>query len=249
MSDRDLSERVAEACRVLARLDLTKAATGHVSARIPGSERALIRARGPGELGVRYTTAKQVIEVDFDGKATGDPGEGLQSPLEVFIHTAVYRARPDVNAVVHVHPAAVVLFTICNLPLMPLYGAYDPSSLQLALDGIPTYGRSILISTPELGADLVRALGSASVCMMRGHGITTVGATIEEAALAAIHLNDLATINYQARLLGDPVPISEPDQEEFRRVARARERAAGGRPAGRGAALWRYYRELTDERE
>jgi ribulose-5-phosphate 4-epimerase/fuculose-1-phosphate aldolase len=245
MGEGDLRERVAEACRVLGRLDITKAATGHVSARVPGSDRALVRARGPGELGVRYTTPEQVIEVDFDGKVIGKPEAGLEAPHEVFIHTAVYRARPDVNAVVHVHPTAVVLFTICNKPLLPLFGAYDPSALALALEGIPTYERSILISTPELGADLVRAMGNASTCMMRGHGITTVGASIEEAALAAIHLNDLATVNYQARLLGDPQPISKEDQETFRRALMTRERSASGRPAGRGAALWRYYLALT----
>src|ERR1700684_3149560 len=70
-SDGDLRERVAEACRVLARLDLTKAATGRVSARVPGTDRALVRARGPAELGVRYTTAREVIEVDLDGKVIG----------------------------------------------------------------------------------------------------------------------------------------------------------------------------------
>jgi 3,4-dihydroxyphthalate decarboxylase len=245
MSDGDLRERVAEACRVLGRLDLTKAATGHVSARIPGSDRALVRARGPGELGVRYTTARQILEVDLDGKAIGAVEAGLESPIEVFIHTAIYRARPEVNAVVHVHPTAVVLFTICNKPLLPLYGAYDPSSLALALEGIPTYERSILISTPELGTELARAIGQSSTCMMRGHGITTVGASVEEAALAAIHLNDLATINYQARLLGDPVPIPQEEQEAFRRGPSARDRAGSGAPGGRVAALWRYYCALT----
>jgi len=242
MSDGDLRERVAEACRVLGALDLTKAATGHVSARIPGSNHALVRARGPGELGVRYTTAKQIIEVDLDGKLIGPPEEaGLETPIEVFIHTAVYRARPDVNAVVHVHPTTVVLFTICNKPLLPLYGAYDPGSLQLALEGIPTYERSILISTPELGAELARAIGQSSTCMMRGHGITTVGASVEEAALAAIHLNDLATVNYQARLLGDPVPIPKDEQDAFRRGPAS----PGGGAGRRVAALWRYYCALT----
>src|SRR5215469_18939592 len=94
---KDLRARVAEACRVLARLDLTKAATGHVSARIPGSDRVLIRARGPGELGVRYTTEKQVVEVGLDGKLVGKSEEGLEAPIEVFIHTEIYKARPEVN--------------------------------------------------------------------------------------------------------------------------------------------------------
>lgn len=241
----DLRERVAEACRVLARLDLTKAATGHVSARVPGADRVLIRARGPGELGVRYTTAAQVVEVDFDGKVTSRAEPGLEAPLEVFIHTAIYRVRPEVNSVVHIHPVMVVLFTICRKPLLPLYGAFDPGSLQLALEGIPTFERSILVSTPELGAELVQAMGQSRTCMMRGHGITTAGPSVEDAALSAIHLNDLAAINYQAHLLGNPVPIPKEEQDTFRQMSTPRE---GGRSApGRGAALWRYYCALTAE--
>ena len=234
----DLRASVAQACRVLARLDLAKGATGHVSARIPGTSRVLIRARGPNELGVRYTAEEQVIEVDLDGKVVGKVEEGLAAPIEVFIHTAVYKARPEVNSVVHVHPATVVLFTICDLPLLPLFGAYDPSALQLALDGVPTFDRSILVSTPALGDELVRAMGGAKTCMMRGHGITAAAPTVEEAALNAIHLNELATMNYQARLLGEPRPISDADQAEFRAMAR---RGGGGRVG----ALWRYYCALT----
>lgn len=238
----DLRARVAEACRVLARLDLTKAATGHVSARIPGSERILIRGRGPGELGVRYTTDKQVLEVGLDGKIIGTAEPGLEAPIEVFIHTAIYRARPEINSVVHIHPALVVLFTICQKPLQPLFGAYDPAALQLALEGIPTFDRSILVSTPALGEELARAMGKARTCLMRGHGITTASATIEEAALAAIHLNELADMNYRAHLLGDPSPISAEDQAAFRALAQG---SGGG--SRRAAAAWRYYRALTAE--
>jgi ribulose-5-phosphate 4-epimerase/fuculose-1-phosphate aldolase len=242
----DLRERVAEACRVLARLDLTKAATGHVSARVPGQDKVLIRARGPNELGVRYTTAREVVAVDFDGKIVETTAEGLASPQEVFIHTAIYGTRPEIASVVHVHPATVVLFTMCDKPLLPLFGAYDPSGLALALEGIPTFDRSILVSTPELGADLVKAMGNAKTCMMRGHGITTAGPSVEEAALYAIHLNDLATINYQAYLLGNPRPISEEDQAVFRRGLLA-PRGGGAGAGGRSGALWRYYVNLTKD--
>ncbi len=238
----DLRARVAQACRVLARLDLTNGAQGHVSARVPGTERVLIRARGPNELGVRYTTETQVIEVDFAGKLV-DAGEpGLAVPIEVFIHTEVYRARPEVGAVIHIHPATIVLFTICDKPLLPLYGAYDPPSLQLALDGIPTYDKSVLIRTPERGVELVRAMGDASVCLMRGHGITTAAATIEEAALAAIRLNDLAKMNQAAYMLGNPRPISPEDQEEFRELERGSDTVG----TARWRALWRYYVALTE---
>jgi ribulose-5-phosphate 4-epimerase/fuculose-1-phosphate aldolase len=243
----DLKGRVARACRVLGTLDLTKAATGHVSARVPGTDRVLIRARGHAELGVRYTTDDQVIEVDLDGKLVRSQDEELAVPIEVFIHTAVYRARPEVNSVIHIHPPTVVLFTICDKPLLPLYGAYDPAGLQLVLEGIPTYPRSILISNPELGRDLAQAMGSHSTCLMRGHGITTAASSIEEAALHAIALNELAVMNYQANLLGNPRPISEEDQATFRKLdlGSAPPAAAAGLPSGRAVALWRYYCELT----
>jgi ribulose-5-phosphate 4-epimerase/fuculose-1-phosphate aldolase len=242
----DIRERVAEACRVLGALNLTKAATGHISARLPGTDRIFIRARGQDELGVRYTTPAEVIEIDLEGRAVGNP-PGLVAPSEVFIHTSLYRARPEVNAVVHVHPAKIVLFTICKKPLQPIFGAYDPSGARLALDGIPTYERSITITTPELGADLLAAMGSKRVCLMRGHGITTAHQSVEEAALDAIALNELATMNYEAQLLGGPEPISEEDQAAFRsgRESRQYSAAGDGRPGGRAKAAWRYYTTLT----
>jgi ribulose-5-phosphate 4-epimerase/fuculose-1-phosphate aldolase len=132
--------------------------------------------------------------------------------------------------------------TICDKPLLPLYGAYDPPSLQLALDGIPLYDRSVLISNAKLGAEIAHAIGDASVCLMRGHGITTAGGTIEEAALAAIRLNDLAKMNHQAYLLGNPRPISAEDQETFRDL----ERSATSAGPARARALWRYYLAVTD---
>jgi 3,4-dihydroxyphthalate decarboxylase len=238
----DLRERVAQACRVLGKLDLAEAATGHISARIPGTDHILIRARGPGELGVRYTTVDQVVEVDLDGKLVREADQGLEVPIEVFIHTAVYRKRPEVQSVVHVHPPTVVLFTICDKPLLPLYGAFDPSGAQMALAGIPTYPRSILISNPKLGDDLVGAMGNSRVCLMRGHGITAAGPSIEEASLEAITLNHLATMNYRAQLLGNPQPIPAEDQALFREMA-ARSQ---GRSGGRALALWRYYVALTE---
>jgi len=152
--------------------------------------------------------------------------------------------------VVHVHPPTVVLFTICDKSLLPLYGAFDPSGAQIALAGVPTYQRSILISNPKLGDDLMQAMGDSKVCLMRGHGITSVGRSVEEAALEAITLNNLAEMNYRAQLLGNPRPILPEDQEVFREMAKTgRGRAeglSGNKPSGRAAALWRYYLALTD---
>ncbi len=232
---------VAKSCRILGKLELTKAATGHVSQRIGDSDRILIRARGPDELGVRYTTTDQVITVDLDGQLVDGP-DGLTPPQEVFIHTWIYRTRPEVKSVIHIHPATVVLFTICNKPLLPLYGAYDPSSLDLLLDGIPTYGRSITIRNDELGREFSKAMGDKRACLMRGHGITTAGATVEEATVTAIKLNELAEMNYRANLLGDPQPISDEDIEVFRSRDKGAVRSKVSSHLG---STWRYYAELT----
>jgi ribulose-5-phosphate 4-epimerase/fuculose-1-phosphate aldolase len=243
----DLRARVAQSCRVLGRLDLTNAATGHVSARIPGKDRVLIRARGPDETGVRYTTEDEVVETDFDGKLVDRSRPGLAVPNEIFIHTEIYKSRPEVKAVVHIHPPFVVLFTICDKPLLPLYGGFDPRGAVMAMEGIPTYQRSITIRTPALGQDLVKTMGGASTCLMRGHGITAAGPSIEHASLDAIHLNELAMINYRAHLLGNPTPISAADQAAFRNMAMARPGGAGNERAQNYVeSSWRYYCALTE---
>ncbi len=178
-----LRELVALSCRILGKLNLTKEPSGHVSARIPGEDKILIKARGPDESGLRFVTARDIITVDFAGKkVAGD--DGLESPQEVFIHTWLYKTRPDLQCVVHVHPLTVVLFTICNKPLQPLYGAYDPSGLRLLVDGLATYPRSVTVSDEKLGEEFARAMGDKQACLMRGHGITSAGPSVEEATLS-----------------------------------------------------------------
>ena len=235
-----LCEQVARSCRILGKLNLTKEPSGHVSGRIPGTERILIKARGPEESGLRFVTARDIITVDFTGKKI-EGSEGLEAPQEVFIHTWLYRTRPEIECVVHVHPATVVLFTICNKPLLPLYGAYDPTSLRLLMEGLATYPRSITVSNEKLGEEFARAMGAKQACLMRGHGITTAAASVEEATLTAIKLNALAEMNYRAALLGNPEPIPQEDIDVFM-----------GSPVGRRISIhtmsaWRYYCKLLDE--
>jgi 3,4-dihydroxyphthalate decarboxylase len=233
----ELRARVAQACRVAGKLGLTKSTSGHVSARVPGTDTLLIRARGAGESGVRYTAADDVIAVDFNGKKLSGRLD-LEPPQEVFIHTWLYRTRSEIGSVLHAHPSTVVLFTICNKPLLPLYGAYDPSSLRLLMEGIPTYPRSVTVSNDALGREFAGAMVGRA-CLMRGHGITTCGPGIEEATLTAIRLNELADMNYRAHLLGNPQPIPA---DEIAQIT-----ARGRRGDGHAASAWRYYCTLAGE--
>lgn len=246
---RDLPPRIAKACRVLGKMELTRGLRGHISARIPGTNRIFVRARGPAESGVRYTTEAEIVEIDIDGKPVAGMLQGLRTPSEVFIHTEIFRARPEVNAVLHLHPPTVVLFTVCDVPLLPIYGAYDPQGLGIALENPAVFESSVLINTPELGRELSATIGTKRTCLMRGHGITTAADSVEEAAIIALSLNELATMNYQARLLGNPRPISNLDAYA---LAPAIERLAvrGPRPGEPGATVvteWRYYCRLTGE--
>jgi L-fuculose-phosphate aldolase len=241
MSDHSqLRELVARSCRILGKLNLTKEPSGHVSARVPGADKVLIKARGPEESGLRFVTVDDIITVDFTGKKV-EGRDGLETPQEVFIHTWLYRTRPDVQCVVHVHPLTVVLFTICNQPIQPLIGAYDPSALRLLVEGLALYPRSITVASEKLGEEFAGTIGKKSACLMRGHGITTAAASIEEATLVAIRLNELAEINYRAHLLGTPEPILQEDIDVL--VGKGRGRTS----AVHSASSWRYYCKLLDE--
>lgn len=238
-----LREAVAEACRVLARLELTNGTNGHVSARMPGADHMLVRARGAGETGVALTKADQIIRVDFDGRRISPADDGLAVPLEIFIHAEIYRAREDVGSVVHLHPVAPVLCTMTETPLLPVFGAYDPLAALLAVRGIPAYARSILIDTPALGHELAAVLGDRSACTMHGHGITAIGGSVIEASLTAIQLNELAEMNYRVRQIGRQVAISEADQEVL--SALMPDAGLSTTPTPRMLALWRYYQTCT----
>jgi ribulose-5-phosphate 4-epimerase/fuculose-1-phosphate aldolase len=241
MSDLDsLREQVARSCRILGKLNLTKEPSGHVSARIPGEDKILIKARGPEESGLRFVGVRDLITVNFSGHKLEGAG-GLETPQEVFIHTWLYRTRPEVHCVVHVHPSTVVLFTICNKPLQPLFGAYDPTGLRLVVEGLSTYRRSITVSNEKLGEEFAHAMGQKPACLMRGHGITTAGASVEEATLTAIKLNEVAEINYRASLLGTPEPIAQEDIDIMVGKAGSKSKAM------HAASSWRYYCRLLDE--
>jgi L-fuculose-phosphate aldolase len=234
-----LKEELAAACRIIGRLHLTREPNGHVSVRIPGSEHILIKARGPQESPLSYTTTDDLMVVDIDGKQISGR-EGLAPPSEVFIHTEVLRARPDLNSVIHLHPASVVAYTIAEKPILPIIGAYNPSALRLVQDGIPTFPRSFLINSQERGRDLVGTMGSSRLCVMRGHGITTAGASVEEATLTAIHLNDLAELHAKADYLGGAKPISDEDINDILGNLPPDVRRAGAAPRG-PSSEWRYY--------
>jgi len=204
---------VAVACRVLAHRGLAEDVLGHVSVRV-GADRMLVRCRGPKERGLLFTTEDDVRLVDLEGR--GDLAGEYATPNELPIHAEVLRARPDVNAVVHVHPPSVLLAGLAELPLRPVFGAYNIPAMRMAAAGVPVYARAVLIRRAALGREMVTAMGGADVCVLRGHGVTTAGESVEQAAVRALNLDVLARVTLELARLGGQVPdISSDDMAEL----------------------------------
>jgi 3,4-dihydroxyphthalate decarboxylase len=195
---------IAQACRVLAARGLAEDILGHVSLR-SGPDALYVRSRGPNERGLLFTEPADVHLVGLDGDAT--LSGGYQVPNELPIHREVLRARPDVQAVVHVHPAEVVAADLAGLPLAPIVGAYNIPAMRMAAGGIPVYPRGVLINRADLGRAVAETLGDRPVCVLRGHGIVAVGASVQQAVVRALNVTALARMTLLAGGNGAPTPV------------------------------------------
>ncbi|MFJ6359180.1 class II aldolase/adducin family protein [Pseudarthrobacter oxydans] len=205
------------ACRVLAARGLADGILGHISLRI--SENALlVRCRGTRERGLAYTDAADIRMVDLDGNAAaeGELDGGYAVPNELPLHTEVLRRRPDVKAVVHAHPPHVVAADLAGLGIRPMVGAFDIPGTRLAAGGIPVYPRGVLVRNRSLAAEMVEAMGGRPVVLLRGHGLTSAAATVEQAVLQAISVDTLARLALQVASAGGELQdLPESDMAEL----------------------------------
>jgi ribulose-5-phosphate 4-epimerase/fuculose-1-phosphate aldolase len=228
LDEREQRQLLATACRILYKLGLSDY-LGHPSVRLDDA-RVLIKPKhSPRVRGMDTMSPDNMVLVDLDGRPVDDSAE--PPPSERFIHTEIYKARPDVRSVVHTHQPIATLLGVVELPILPLLHV---ESGVAAKQPIPTFRCSELIQNAELGRGVATALADHQVCHLQNHGIVSVGATIEEATLGAIHLERLADVNYKAALLGRQPRVIPPNELE----ALKKQLAA---PAGR----WAYYAELA----
>jgi ribulose-5-phosphate 4-epimerase/fuculose-1-phosphate aldolase len=208
-----LRREVALGCRVLAHSGLAADVLGHVSVRV-SDDALLVRCRGPQERGLLFTTPQDVRLIRLDGSA--DLPQGYAAPSELPIHAEVLRARPEVTAVAHAHPPAVVAADLAGLALRPVIGAHNIPAMRMAADGIPVYDRGVLISRADLATEMLRTMGDAPVCVLRGHGVTTTGASVADAVIRALNLESLARmILAAAQAGGHPPDLPDADIAEL----------------------------------
>src|SRR5688572_32351091 len=98
----ELKKKIALSCRILGNRGVTMGSFGHVSAKIPGTDKILIKSKGPKEEAVEFAAAKDIITIDLKGNVLEAP-KGLDAPNETAMHLAVYKARPGVMSVIHSH--------------------------------------------------------------------------------------------------------------------------------------------------
>jgi 3,4-dihydroxyphthalate decarboxylase len=210
MGHSELRRRVAIACRILAHAGLAEDVLGHVSIRVD-AQTTLVRARGPDETGLLFTTPDDVIACSIDSGAALTT-DVHAPPNELPIHLACYRSDPDVGAVVHAHPPSVIAADLAGIPLVPMIGAYNIPAARLAADGIAVYPRSVLINTDELGEEMASAMDGRPVCVLRGHGVTVTGTTLEQAVARSLAVDALARMASRvASLAAEVEPIPSDD--------------------------------------
>lgn len=202
-----LIQDLADANRILFHQGVLDA-FGHVSVR--HEQRAdrflLARNMAPGQVG-----PEDILQFALDGTPI-DAGD-RRVYLERFIHGAIYRARPDVMAVVHSHSPAVVPFTVSRRarlrPICHMSGFLGGGAPLFEIRETAGDATDLLISDDRLGSALAASLGDANIVLMRGHGSTTVGPSLKVAVYRAVYAEINARTQIQALMLGDPEFLSE----------------------------------------
>ena len=194
------------AYRILDMEGHTDMTQGHLTIRDPAGRGFWIKRTGIAFSEVRGS--KDFVLVDLSGKRMAGTG-GVHG--EWPIHAEIFRSRPDVNAIGHTHPFYACVFSACR---EPLHGVTHEGA---SLDGtVSRYtDTSNLINTPQLGRDVAKALGAAPAVLMRNHGITFVGRTVEECVLAGIFLERACHAQLVAAASG--FAWEYPDEREMRK--------------------------------
>ena len=199
MANEALKRKLITAGKVLAAAGQGDFTRGHISARLQGTKpgKKPLFIMKPHSVGLDEITASNILTIDLDGNVVAGKA---RRHSEVFIHSEIYRAREDVGCVIHSHPPYAVALSGTGRALRALS---QPAALFYQSVGL--YDATInLIRTPEMGAAVAAALGPHRAVLLKNHGVAVVGATIEEAVIGAISLENAAMIQMVSEATGTP---------------------------------------------
>jgi len=208
-----LIEDLVAGSRILAHHGVLDA-YGHISVRSDKRPEHFLmsRSRAPALM-----TAADVMELGPDSEPVTDKRKGF---IERYIHGEIYRVRPEVMVVVHSHSPSVIPFGVTRTKLRPIYhmGSFLWSGAPVWDIRKVREENDLLVRDRPLGAALAGALGKCNCVLMRGHGMTVVGATVPEAVFRAIYTEMNARLQLQATQLEGPIEFLS-DEEGRRSTA------------------------------
>lgn len=202
---------------------------GHVSVRHPDFPDRFLLSRSMAPALVRVA---DIMEFDLAADPRGDD----RTPyLERYIHGPIYRARADVNAVVHSHSPSVIPFGVVSAtPLRPIFhmcGFLGAGTPIFEIRDAAGEGSDLLVRDDRLGVALARSLGQSAVVLMRGHGATAVGVSLRQAVYRAVYTEIGARLQADALRLGAPTFLTPAEA--------AAAAATNDGQVGRAWDLWR----------
>jgi L-fuculose-phosphate aldolase len=166
---------------------------GHVSLRVPGDPTHFFMK--PHSHGFGEITMENIVVCNLQGEKVAGGG---RKHSEVYIHSEIFKTRPDVMSVIHTHPTFAVAFSATGKNLLPIS---QPGAAFA--DGVPYFTDTIdLIRSPAMGAAVAQALGPHKAVLMRNHGVAVVGASVDEATILALMLDNACQIQLLAEAAG-----------------------------------------------
>jgi ribulose-5-phosphate 4-epimerase/fuculose-1-phosphate aldolase len=238
--------------RMLAEFGLAtgiRASLGHTSMRVPGDPSLfVVKGRGYRVDVLSRMRPEDMVVCDLDGNWVDGPPYSSQCS-EIKIHSCIYKHRPDVLSVTHVHPDYTVLMSVFGQPIRPM----AQEGARLVNQTMPVLPMTKIVSTDEEGEECARLLGDGNILLLLGHGAVTVStSSVEQCVMNMATLEHQARLNYLAMAAGGPNhPVIPADLAtavntggDPPHIASRVAQMGGVRRVGEGG-VWAYYREVV----
>ncbi len=227
MDEKALKTEVALCVRMLEHLGLIDY-SGHVSCRIPGTDTMFINSWGASRHGLGPA---DIIKSDLDGNPLE---EGTILPSEKFIHTSVYRFRPDIHAVAHLHPPVTTALSAAGKEYVPVmhHGAIFHA-------GVSVHDDCGHANTAAKGDAIAATLGPRRATIMRGHGAVVVAESVKAVFFGSVYLEDNARKLADVYMMGGKPQVLRADELEASKKIWRQDQFD---------KVWNYYEETSGVR-
>jgi L-fuculose-phosphate aldolase len=197
MTHEEARQKLIDAGKILEMEGQADFTRGHVSVRVPDDPTLFFMK--PHSVGFEEITMDNILTIDLDGKVVAGKA---RRHSEVYIHSEIFRVRPDVQSIIHSHPPYAVAFSAGGRPMRALS---QPSSLFY--EALPVYADTIdLIRSTAMGEGVAKALGPHRAVLLKNHGVVAAGSNIEECVGVALMLETAAMIQMIAEAAGPTAP-------------------------------------------